>query len=119
MYGIIIFPLSQYFRELDPTLLSPFYSNDAVFNGFASRRAVQLKILMARGTDRGYFRDPSKSLFIADNPEDEEGIRAGGPKPKLCWWNMIPGGLLGAQKVARGMGTSQSGGMVSQALHSS
>ena len=71
VYGIIIFPLSQYFRELDPTLLSPFYSNDAVFNGFASRRAVQLKILMARGTDRGYFRDPSKSLFIADSPDQE------------------------------------------------
>ena len=27
---------------------------------------------MYRGPDRGYYTEPSKSLFIADNPEEKE-----------------------------------------------
>ena len=31
-----------------------------------------MRLLMDRGTDRGHFPDPDKSLFIADKTEDEE-----------------------------------------------
>ena len=30
---------------------------------------------MSRGPYRGYFPDPAKLLFIAENPEDEEATR--------------------------------------------
>ena len=34
--------------------------------------AQLLKLLMKRGSDRGYFPDPAKSLFILDIPGQEE-----------------------------------------------
>ena len=72
LYGFNLVPLIEYLRDADPTLLSPFYTNDAAFCGSVKRSAAQLKLLMALGTDRGYFPDPDRLLFIADNPEKEE-----------------------------------------------
>ena len=34
-----------------------------------------LKLLMKRGTDRGYFPDPAKSLFILDTPGQEAAAK--------------------------------------------
>ena len=45
---------------------------DAAFDFTALRSAQLLKLLMKRGTDRGYFPEPSKSLFILDTPGQEE-----------------------------------------------
>ena len=36
---------------------------------------MKVKMLMAQGPDQGYFPDPAKSLFIADNPEEKEATR--------------------------------------------
>ena len=35
LYGIILVPLAEELRDADPTLLSPFYANDATFEGLA------------------------------------------------------------------------------------
>ena len=70
LYGITIAPLVEELRDADPKILSPFYAYDAVFDGLARRSAAQLILLMDRGPDRGYFPDPSKSLFIADKLEE-------------------------------------------------
>ena len=72
LYGINLVPLKEELRGTDTTLLSPFYSNDVAFDGSTQRSAVQLRMLMDRGADRGYFPDPSKSIFIAENPEEKE-----------------------------------------------
>ena len=42
------------------------------FDGSAQRSTQLLKLLMKRGTDRGYFPGPAKSLFISDTPVQEE-----------------------------------------------
>ena len=55
----------------------PFYANDAVFNGLARRSAAQLKLIIDQGPERGYFPDMAKSIFVADNSEDEEAVRWG------------------------------------------
>ena len=75
LYEITLVPKTEYLRGADPTLLSPFYADDAAFDGLARRSAEQLKLIMARGTDWGYFPEPAKSLLIADNPKDEEAAR--------------------------------------------
>ena len=36
---------------------------------------AQLRLLMERGLDRGYFPKPVKLLFISDNLEDEGATR--------------------------------------------
>ena len=72
LYGITLAPLSEELRAADPVLLSPFYADDAAFDGSARRSAQLLKLLMRRGTDQGYLPEPAKYLFISDTPGQEE-----------------------------------------------
>ena len=46
LYGVTLFLLAEDLRDVDPTLLFPFYANDAAFDGSAKRSAVQLHLLM-------------------------------------------------------------------------
>ena len=75
LYGIPFFSLTEELRDTDPTLLSSFYVNGAVFDGLVRRSAEQLRLLIEQGLDRGYFSDLSKSLFMADKPEEKEVAR--------------------------------------------
>ena len=75
MYGITLAPLIDELRAADPGLLSPFYADDAGFEGSARFSAQLLKLLMKRETDRGYFPKPAKSLFILYTPGQEESAK--------------------------------------------
>ena len=75
LYGITLVPLMEDLRDSDPTLLSPFNSNDAALDGSERRSAAQLRLLMDLGPDQGYLPEPYKSLFISDNPEYKELAR--------------------------------------------
>ena len=75
LYGITLAPLAEDLQAADPWLLSPFYADDAAFDGLARRSAQLLKLLTKRGTDRGYFPEPAKSLFISDTPGQEEAAK--------------------------------------------
>ena len=76
LYGITLAPLVEELRAVDMGLLSSFYADDAVFNGSARRSAQLLKLLMKRGTDRGYFPEPAKPLFVLDPPGQEEAAKS-------------------------------------------
>ena len=73
LYGIILVPLAEELKDADPTLLSPFYSYDTMFNGSTRKIVAQLSLLMDQCLDRGYFPEPSKPIFIVNNPE-ENGV---------------------------------------------
>ena len=83
LYGITLVPLAEELRAADPGLLSPFYVDDAAFNGRARRSAQLLKMLMKRGLDRRYFPERAKSLFISDTPGQEEAAKRGFVKEGL------------------------------------
>ena len=68
LYRITLVPLTEYPRYEDTTLLSPFYTDDAAFDGSARRSVAQLCLLMEQGLDQGYLPEPAKSIFIFDNP---------------------------------------------------
>ena len=71
LYWITVAPLAEELRAADQGLLSPFYADDAAFDGSAQPSAQLLKMLTKRGPDRGYFPEPAKSLFISEIPEQE------------------------------------------------
>ena len=75
MYGITLAPLTEELRAADPGLLSPFYVDDAAFDGSARRSAQLLKLLMKRGPDQVYFSKLAKFLFISDTPGQEEAAK--------------------------------------------
>ena len=68
LYRITLVPLAENLRDADTTLLSPFYTDDVVFDGLERRSAAQLHLLMEWVLDQGYFPEPVKSLFVADSP---------------------------------------------------
>ena len=48
LYGITLVTLVEDLRDVDPTLLYPFYADDMVFDGLARRSVAQLLLLMDR-----------------------------------------------------------------------
>ena len=96
LYGITLIPLAEELREADPRLLSPFYADDAAFDGSEQRSAQILKLLMKRGPDWVYFPQPAKSLFILDNLGQEDAAKKEFVKEGLCL-NFVSGSrYLGA-----------------------
>ena len=75
LYGITLVPLTEEIRVEDPGLLSPFYADDAAFDGLARRSAQLLNLWVRRGTDPGYSPEPAKSLFISDTPVQEAAAK--------------------------------------------
>ena len=75
LYSITPIPLAKELRAADSGLLSPFYTDDAAFDGSARQSAQLLKLLMKMGTDRGYLPEPAKSLFVLYTPEQEEAAK--------------------------------------------
>ena len=75
LYRITLVPLAEELRDADTNLLSLFYAEDGAFDGLARWSALQLQLLMDQGLDWGYFPEPAKLLFIADNPEDKEAAQ--------------------------------------------
>ena len=72
LYRINLVPLADELRDANTTILSPFYSNDVVFDGSERQSAAQLHLQTNQGMDQGYFPEPFKSLFVADIPKEEK-----------------------------------------------
>ena len=53
LYNTNLVPLEEKLRAVDLGLLSPFYADDASFDGLLSWSAQLLKLLMERGQDGG------------------------------------------------------------------
>ena len=75
LYGITLVPLPEELWAADPGILTPFYANDTDFGRSERKSAHLLKILVDRVWDWWYFPEPSKSLFIADSPDQEEAAK--------------------------------------------
>ena len=84
LYRITLVPLEEELRAADPGLIYPFYADNTTFDGLARRSAQLIKLLIKRGPERGYFPEPAMSLFISDNPGQEEGAKREFAKEGLC-----------------------------------
>ena len=81
---------------------SPFYADDATFDGPERKIALLLKLLMKRGPDQGYFPEPAKYLLISDTPGQEEAEKrhfaAEGLELNFVCGSRYLGEYLGPQK---------------------
>ena len=64
LYVITLTPLAEDLRSADPGIISPFYADNAEFDGSDWRSARLMNILLEWGLDWGYLPDTTKSLFI-------------------------------------------------------
>ena len=72
LHGITLVPLAEEVQLVDLGLLTLFYVDDAAFDGSARSSAHLLKLLMDRGSNRGYLDEPAKLLFTTDTPGQKE-----------------------------------------------
>ena len=101
-YGITLVPLAKELRVAHPGLIPPLYADDVAFRGLAQPSAQLLKLLMERGSDRGYFPEPAKSLFILNTPGHEEApkkyFEAEGLSLNFVSWSRYLGAYFGTQE---------------------
>ena len=68
LYVITPIPLAEELQAEDLGLLTMFCAEDSEIDGLAWSSAQLLNISMKRGPNRGYYLNPSKSMFIMDFP---------------------------------------------------
>ena len=64
LYGIAMVPLAKFLRESVPSVIQPWYADDCAMAGKVSGIAEAMRLLLLHGPSRGYFPEPSKSIFI-------------------------------------------------------
>jgi hypothetical protein len=68
IYGIALVPLAESLRAAVPTVVQPWYADDAAMAGPAEDVATAMRLLEEEGPARGYFPEPAKSILICDPP---------------------------------------------------
>ena len=75
IYGLALIPLAESLRKAVPSVVQPWYADNATMAGPVSGIAKAMGIIREEGPARGYFPEPSKSILIC-NPEVSETAKA-------------------------------------------
>ena len=90
LYGITLVPLEEDLSYVYPTLLSPFYTNDAAFDVSDKVECVATTITDGSGAGPEILPLAGQVTFHCQQPGGEEGgeaeIRSGRLTYKLCRW---------------------------------
>jgi hypothetical protein len=65
LYGLALTPLAETIRARVPTVVQPWYADDAAMAGPVAGIAEAQRLLLDLGPRRGYFPEPDKSILIA------------------------------------------------------
>jgi hypothetical protein len=66
LYGVALIPLAAALRAAVPTVVQPWYADDAAMSGPAIDIAPAMRLLEKLGPLRGYYPEPAKSILICD-----------------------------------------------------
>ena len=72
LYGITAITLVEELCTAAPDFLAPFYTDYAAFDRLVDSSDRLMTLLLERGSERGYFPKPAKSLFVCYSPAQEE-----------------------------------------------
>jgi hypothetical protein len=64
LYGLALTPLAETIRAAVPTVVQPWYADDAAMAGPVDGIAEAQRLLLELGPRRGYFPEPDKSILI-------------------------------------------------------
>ena len=64
LYGLALVPLGKILRDEFPTILQPWYADDAAMSGIAHNIAPVMDRLMELGPQCGYYPEPEKSIVV-------------------------------------------------------
>ena len=75
LYGIALLPLAERLCEESPSVMQPWYANDAAMMGVPAEVAKAMASLTKLGPRFGYYPEPEKSYVICPRA-DEADARA-------------------------------------------
>jgi hypothetical protein len=75
LYGLALTPLSEQLRQAVPSVVQPWYADDATMEGPVSGIARAMRLLQEQGPARGYYPEPAKSIFVGHTATLEEAKR--------------------------------------------
>ena len=64
LYGIALLPLAELLREAAPSVMQPWYADDAAMMGPSNEVASTMMELIKIGPHFGYHPEPDKSFVI-------------------------------------------------------
>jgi hypothetical protein len=64
LYGLALTPLAEQLRLAVPTVVQPWYADDAAMEGPVRDIAKAMRLLQQQGPARGYYPEPTKSIFV-------------------------------------------------------
>ena len=70
LYGLTLVPMAEALRRLVPSIMQPWYADDAAMAGKSENIATAMRHLLRMGPLRGYYPEPTKSVLIC-NPGTE------------------------------------------------
>ena len=73
LYGIALIPLARTLRQAVPSVIQPWYADDAAMAGPITGIATAMRLLEEQGPARGYFPEPAKSIIIC-RPDVTEAL---------------------------------------------
>ena len=102
LYGITLLPLIESLRKDVPEVLQPWYADDAAMVGKVEDLRTAMELLQERGPARGYFPEPSKSVFVPATPEVAEQCKIALKDFNFrhCDGSRYVGGFIGTSEAA-------------------
>ena len=76
LYGLSLTPLADAIRRAVPTVVQPWYADDAALAGPASGIRDAQRLLLELGPQRGYFPEPEKSVLITPPTATPDSLAA-------------------------------------------
>ena len=74
LYGLTLTPLAASLRKAVPSVVQPWYADDAAMAGPLEDVAAAMRLLQAQGPARGYYPEPDKSVLISDLDPTHPGL---------------------------------------------
>ena len=74
LYGLSLTPLADSIRRAVPTVVQPWYADDAAMAGPVSGIRDAQRLLLELGPQRGYFPEPEKSVLIAPSTATPDSL---------------------------------------------
>jgi hypothetical protein len=74
LYGIALVPLAESLRKAVPSVVQPWYADNAAMAGPVSGIARAMALIQEEGPARGYFTEPTKLVVICD-PNMSESVK--------------------------------------------
>jgi len=75
LYGLALLPLAEALRTAVPSVVQPWYADDAAMSGPAQGVAEAMELLEHLGPARGYYPEPAKSILVCREEHMEHARR--------------------------------------------